>query len=121
MGPLTRGDRCATGGLPEPERAKPMSLAMEGMGDMEGIGDMRRSAKDGKHCSEYASDGMAKRSFGVLMDLNLALADAVEAMYPGYAIAGEHGCSPSSTSDALPGVRLVRTKERLDEYPSRLS
>jgi hypothetical protein len=50
MEPLTRGDRCATGGLPE--RAKPMSLATDGMGDMEGMGDMRRSAKDGKHCSE---------------------------------------------------------------------
>jgi hypothetical protein len=50
------------------------------------------------------------------MDLNLALADAVEAMYPGNtAAAGEQ----SLTSDALPGVRLARMKDRLDECPSR--
>jgi hypothetical protein len=49
----TRGDRCATGGLVD--LAKPMSLAMEGMGDMDGMGESRRSA-NGKQCSEYASE-----------------------------------------------------------------
>jgi hypothetical protein len=49
MGPFTRGDRCAAAG--RLDLAKTMSLAMDGIGDMEGIGDRRRSA-NGKHCSE---------------------------------------------------------------------
>jgi hypothetical protein len=78
MGPLsaTLGDLCATaGGLVD--LAKPMSLAMEGMGES------MRSAR-GKQSSEYASSSL-ERSLGVLMDRNLALADAVDAMYPGNA------------------------------------
>lgn len=58
-----------------------MSLAMEGMGDMDGIGESMRSA-NGKQCSEKASVP-ADRSLGVLMERNLALAEAVDAMYPG--------------------------------------
>ena len=49
MGPFTRGDRCATAGWLD--LAKTMSLAMDGIGDMDGIGGSRRSA-NGKHCSE---------------------------------------------------------------------
>lgn len=48
-----------------------MSLAMEGMGDMDGIGESMRSA-NGKQCSEKASVP-ADRSLGVLMERNLAL------------------------------------------------
>jgi len=92
MGPLaaTRGDLWAAGGLVD--LAKPMSLAMEGMGDMDGIGESMRSA-NGKQCSEKAS-APAERSLGVLMDRNLALAEAVDAMYPGNG-AGEHGAASS--------------------------
>jgi hypothetical protein len=78
MGPLsaTLGDLCAAaGGLVD--LANPMSLAMEGMGES------KRSAR-GKQSSEYASSE-EERSLGVLVDRNLALADAVDAMYPGNA------------------------------------
>jgi hypothetical protein len=75
MGPLaTLGDLCVTGGLAD--LANPMSLVTEGMGDIDRMGESMRSA-NGKHCSEQASE---ERSLGVLMDRNLALADAVDAM-----------------------------------------